>query len=98
MEKFRKFADPQTGINVFLPAYSNHKTTIIERLLHSTLGILLIIIRLPLIITLILLSLIIDKLLPFIIIKSLGRKIRVITFKIIYRSILYLLGVYQIDH
>ena len=37
MEKFRKFADPQTGINVFLPAYSNHKTTIIDRLLHSVL-------------------------------------------------------------
>ncbi|KAM3131904.1 hypothetical protein pb186bvf_016025 [Paramecium bursaria] len=98
MEKFRKFADPQTGINVFLPAYSNPKTTLIDRLLHSTLGIVLIIIRVPIIFVLILTSLIIDKLLQLIIIQSLKRKIRVITFKIIYRTVLHLVGVYKIDH
>lgn len=35
MEKYRRFADPATGINPFLPAYSNYKLQIPEILLRS---------------------------------------------------------------
>jgi hypothetical protein len=32
MEKFRIYADPQTGINLFVPAFANYKLSIIELL------------------------------------------------------------------
>ncbi len=35
MEKYRKFADPKTGINPFIPVYSNKKSSFSDLLLHA---------------------------------------------------------------
>ena len=37
MEKFRIYADPQTGINLFVPAFANYKLSIVEILQHIVL-------------------------------------------------------------
>lgn len=34
MEKFRKYSDPQTGLNLFIPAYTNYKLSFLEIINH----------------------------------------------------------------
>lgn len=56
MEKYRKFADPKTGINPFVPVYSNRKGSLAGNVLHmvgdtnmplsKTLGLVLALVRL----------------------------------------------------
>ncbi|CAD8047878.1 unnamed protein product [Paramecium primaurelia] len=55
MEKFRAYADSQTGINLFVPAFVNQKLSPLILLLHITIGSILILIRIPLLAILILL-------------------------------------------
>lgn len=35
MEKYRKYADPTTGINPYLPAYVNQKLTVAQKLYRA---------------------------------------------------------------
>ncbi|CAD8137171.1 unnamed protein product [Paramecium octaurelia] len=62
MEKFRAYADPHTGINLFVPAFVNQKLSPLILLLHIILGFLLILIRIPLLAILIFLLIILNTL------------------------------------
>ncbi|CAK88240.1 unnamed protein product (macronuclear) [Paramecium tetraurelia] len=53
MEKFRAYADPHTGINLFVPAFVNQKLSPLILLIHIILGSLLVLIRIPLLVILI---------------------------------------------
>ncbi|CAD8056408.1 unnamed protein product [Paramecium sonneborni] len=62
MEKFRAYADPHTGINLFIPAFVNQKLSPLILLLHIILGSILILIRVPILVILFLLLKILNNL------------------------------------